>query len=75
MRHKHANAFLQRRLHLGSPNELRNVRRTDLLFAFGDQHQIDRHLLASAANCMQRCEECCFWSFLIHCAATDHHIP
>ena len=72
-RHEDADAFLQRRQHLGSPNELRNVRRTDFLFAFGDQHQVHRHLLAGAANRMQRGEERRFRSFLIHRAATDDH--
>ena len=74
-RHEYADTLLERRKHLGTPNELRDVRRTDLLFAFGDHHQVYRHLLSRAANRVQGREECCFRSLLIHRAATDHHFP
>ena len=74
-RHEYADTLLERRKHLGTPNELRDVRRTDLLFAFGHQHQVYRHLLSRAANCVQGREKRRFRSFLVHRAATDHHFP
>ena len=66
--------FLQRRLHFRTPDELRDVRRTDLLFAFRHHHQIHRHLLARAADRMQRREERRFRSFLVHRAAADDRL-
>ena len=72
-RHEHAVTFLQRGQHFRPPNELWNVRRTDLLFAFGHQHQVYRHLFPCAANGMQRREERCFRSFLIYRTTTDNH--
>src|SRR5262249_6100748 len=52
VRHEHADTFLERSQHFRTPNELWNVWRTDLLFAFGNHYQIHRHLLARASNRM-----------------------
>ena len=41
----------------GAMNDLADVRRADLFLPFRDQHQIDRHLLAGAANGVQRREK------------------
>src|SRR5206468_303218 len=72
-RHEYADTLLERRKHLGTPNELRDMRRTDLLFAFRDHYEIDRQFLSRAANCVQRRNERCFRSFLVHRATTNHH--
>ena len=48
-RHEHADAFRERRLHLRLVHDLPDVRRTNLLLALRDQHQVHRHLLARAA--------------------------
>src|SRR5256886_7973044 len=44
-------------------------------FAFGYHHQVHRQFLARTANGMQRCEERCFRSFLVHRATADDHLP
>src|SRR5207248_2262796 len=67
--------FFQRGQYLRAPNELRNVRRTDLFFAFGHHHQVHRHFLACAANRMERSEERRLRSFQIHRTASNHHFP
>ena len=64
-------AFAQRRLDLGPMHELADVRRADLLLAFRDQHQVHRHLLAGAANGVQRREERRLRTLLIDRAAAD----
>src|SRR5213595_970809 len=56
-RHEDADTFLQRVEHLWSADELRNVRRTDLFFAFRYHHQIHWHLFADTTNCVQRCKK------------------
>src|SRR4029453_3888434 len=71
-RHEYADTLLERRKHLGTPNELRDVRRTDLLFAFGHQHQVYRHLLSRTANRVQSSEERRFRSLLVHRATSNH---
>ena len=55
----------------GAQHQFGDVRRSDFLFAFGDHDEIHRHLLARAADRVQRGEECRFRTFLIHRAAAD----
>ena len=49
--------FDERRLHLGTPDDLREVRRADLLLALRDEHQVDRELAPRALVGVQRREE------------------
>src|SRR5215510_16144622 len=49
-RHEHAAAALQGRENFRSPDHLQKMRRTYLFLAFSHKHQIDRQLLAGAAN-------------------------
>ena len=64
----------QRRLDLGPVHDLPDVRRADLLLALGDQHEVDRQLLAGAADRVQRGEERRLGSLLVHRAAADDHL-
>ena len=52
-------------------DELTDVRRTDLLLPFRDHDQVHRHLLAGAADRVQRREERGLRSLLIDGAAAD----
>ena len=58
----------------GAKHELADMRRADLLFAFGDQHQVHRHLLAGAADRVQRGEERRLRALLVDRAAADDHL-
>ena len=71
-RHEHAHGFPERRFDLGPMHELADMRRADLLFAFGDHHEIDRQLCAGAAQCVQCGEECGLRPLLIDRTAADH---
>ena len=66
--------FAQRGLHLGPAHDLAEVRRADLLLAFGDQHQVHRQLPAGAADGVQRGEERGLRTLLVHRAAADHDL-
>ena len=72
-RHEHTNTFLQCCQHFRPPNELRNVWRTNFLFAFGHHHQAHGHLLSRAADRMECRQERCFRSFLIHHTAAEDY--
>src|SRR5207237_247874 len=58
-------------LDFGTMNELADVRRADLLFTFGDEHEVDGHLLARTFDRMQRCEKRRLRTFLVDGAASD----
>src|SRR5439155_177675 len=66
-----AAALAQRGLHLGAMHELADVRRADLFLPFRDHDQVHRHLLAGAADGVQRGQERRFGTFLIDGAAAD----
>src|SRR3546814_1609109 len=55
-------------------HQLPDVRRTDLLLALRDQHQVHRHRLPGIAYRMQRGEERGFRPFLVDRAAPDHDL-
>src|SRR5262245_52225626 len=50
------------------------MRRTNLFLAFSDKHQIDRQLLARAADGVERGQEGSLWAFLIDGAAADEDL-
>src|SRR5689334_2713837 len=67
-----ADTLAQRRGNVRSLNDLRKIRRADFLLALANEHQIDRQLLASGLECMQRGEERRLRSLLIGGSAPDH---
>src|SRR5213593_3158510 len=56
-RHEHAEAFLECRRDFRLADHFDEMRRTDFLLAFGDKHEIERHLEPRAAERVQRGEE------------------
>ena len=73
-RHEDAGAPLQGREHLGPADDLREMRRPDLLFALGDEHEIDRELAARAPDGMQGGEERGLGALLVHRTAPHHDL-
>src|SRR5436853_3876291 len=73
VRHENAAAFLESRHHFRLMDDLRKMRRADLLFAFGYEYQIDGELAARSSDCVKRREECGFGTFLINGPAPDHY--
>src|SRR3954447_22526041 len=69
--HEDAAALAQRGFDLGTMDELPDVRRADLLLSFRDHDEVHRHLLAGAANRMQRGQERGLGTLLIDRAAAD----
>src|SRR6185436_11522257 len=74
-RHEDADRPLESGLHLGTRDDLAEVRRSDLFLAFGDEHQVHRHFLPRPLDRVQRREERGLRPLLIHRAATDQHLP
>src|SRR5436190_23080193 len=70
--HEDAGALLERRQHFGFADNLTKMWRTDLLFAFGHQHQIHREFAACAPDRMKRGEKRGLRTFLID-GATAHN--
>ena len=73
-RHEDPHRLFQRGLHLGPSYHLREVRRANLLFAFGHEDEIQRGFAAGPADRVQRGEEGRFGAFLVHGAAPDDHL-
>src|SRR5579863_5093098 len=71
--HEYAAALFQGSQHFGPVDDLGEVRRADLFFAFGDKHEIDGQLAAGPANGVKRREKSRFRAFLIHRTAADEH--
>ena len=73
-RDDHADAFLQRGLDLGLEDDLREVRRADLLLALAHEHEVHRELLARGLERMQRGEQRHLRSLGVRRAAADHDL-
>ena len=74
-RNDDARALAQRRLDLRLEHDVREIRRSDLLLAFADQHQIHRELPARRLECVQRREARGLRTFRVGGASADHHLP
>src|SRR5206468_5886797 len=72
--HEHADRSLERGAHLGMRDDLPEVRRSDLLLALRNKHEVDWNLLPSSADRVERRQECCLGPFLIHRAAPDEDL-
>jgi hypothetical protein len=55
-------------------NELRDVRRADLLFAFGDENEIDRQLFPSSLDGVKCRQHRGFGPLLVHRSAADDRL-
>ena len=64
--------FLQCGNHFWTAHDLREMRRPDLFFAFGDQNEVDGKFLSGATDGVQRSQECRFRALLVDGAAPDH---
>src|SRR4029077_1340263 len=69
--HEHAVALFEGGENIGAMHDLREMRRADFFFAFGDEYEIYRELAACAANGVKGGEESGFRTFLINGAAAD----
>src|SRR5438309_10980890 len=54
-------------------HDLREMRRTNLFLALGDEHQIHWQLTAAISKCVQGDEKRCLRSFLVYSAATHYY--
>ena len=52
--HEHTRTFAQRRHHFRLMNNLREMRRADFLFAFGDKNQVHGQLAPGVAERLER---------------------
>src|SRR5262245_33964938 len=73
--HEDPGALLQGCLDLGSPHDLRKVRRADLFFTFGDENEVHRELAVRTPDCVKRGDEGSLRPFLIYRASTHHDFP
>ena len=71
MGQEHADALGEGGGHLGLQSDLRDVRRADLLLAFGDEDEIDRQLLARSTESVEGGEEGRLGPLLVHGAAAN----
>src|SRR5262249_31763812 len=71
VRHEDANALFERSLDFRLIDNLLEVRRSDFLFAFSHENQIERELPAGAADGMERRKKRRLRPLLIHSAAAN----
>ncbi len=75
LRHEDALALRERLAHRRRVHHLREMRRADLLFALGHQHEVDGQLPAGAVNRVQRRQECGLRTLLVDRAAAHDRAP
>src|SRR2546430_521527 len=73
-RHEDPRDASQGSLHLRPAHDLGEVGRADLFLALGDEHEVERRLLARGADGVQRGEERRLGALLVHGAAPDQHL-
>ena len=73
-RHEHALAIVERGQHFRPVHDLREVRRSNLFFAFRHEYQVDGQLASRAADRVQRGQESGLRTFLVGGAAPDQNL-